>query len=60
MDRIEKLNNAMKDRGHTQESLARELGVTMMTIFRWLHRKNTPKGLSIIAIDRWIEKNDYL
>jgi len=57
MNRIEKLKEIIKEKELTQEALARELGVSLMTIFRWLHGINRPKGLSLKVIDEWIEGN---
>jgi len=56
-NRIEKLKEIMQAKGLTQEQLAREIGVTVRTVVRWLHGDSEPKGLSIIAIDEFISKN---
>ena len=38
--------------GLTQEGLARELGVTVSTVFRWEKGRSRPSGLALRAIER--------
>jgi putative transcriptional regulator len=38
--------------GLTQEGLARELGVTVSTVFRWEKGRSQPSGLACRALER--------
>ena len=38
--------------GLTQENLARELGVTLSTVYRWEKGRSRPSGLALKALER--------
>jgi len=56
MEEIKVLKIIMKRHGLSQEKVARELGISSRTVFRWLHKKNEPSELALIQIERLIEK----
>ena len=42
MNDIEYLRREKERRGVSYETMAREIGVSMRTLFRWLHRQSVP------------------
>ena len=42
--------------GLTQEDVAQQLGVRVVTVNRWENERNLPRGLSRRALDVWIEQ----
>lgn len=55
---IEKLVKIMARRGLSQETTARELGISYRTVARWLSRERKPSPLARIAIKRFIKENE--
>jgi|AntAceMinimDraft_15_1070371.scaffolds.fasta_scaffold72890_1 DNA-binding XRE family transcriptional regulator len=56
MSNEQKLKAIRKEKGWSQERLAREIGVSFQTIHRWETGKFQPSQLAQEKIDRLLEK----
>jgi transcriptional regulator with XRE-family HTH domain len=45
-----------KAAGLTQGDVARKLGVPLNTLARWERGEMEPKGLYLVAVERWLRK----
>lgn len=57
IDEIVQLKQILKDGRLSQEAVAREIRVSLKTVFNWLHGLNEPKGLSLDSLRKFIKKN---
>lgn len=55
MGMINQLENYRLEKGITQEKLAEMLGVTYLTVHRWLNRKTKPRKLNEYRIKKLLE-----
>ena len=55
---VTELKRIMKERGLSMEHVARELGISSRTVFRWLHGQNEPSGLALIQLREFLGKNE--
>ena len=56
-DRIERLQRIKAQRELSYEQLAQELGVSFMSVYRWIKRRSTPKNRLVLkSIDRLLAK----
>jgi DNA-binding transcriptional regulator YiaG len=46
-----------EERKISWETVAREIGVTLQTVFRWVKNKSLPSPMAVTIILRWVEKN---
>ena len=56
-ERIEKLIEIKKQTGMSQEAMAREIGVSLGSVNRWMKGKFEPSVHVCALIDRFIEKH---
>ena len=56
-DLIKRLKEVKERRMLTQEAIAKELGLSVYTIYRWLRGKNIPMGLSALALEKFLKKD---
>ena len=56
MNDIEMLRRIKEQRGYTLEEMARAMGVTLRTIFRWLHKENAPSPMAKEKINAYIHE----
>jgi len=54
MKEVAELKKIMKEHGLSLEKVARELGVSFRTVFRWLHGENKPTGVSLIMLKNFV------
>ena len=56
MIEIKILKKIMEEMKISQEKVAREIGVSSRTIFRWLHHRHEPSDLGLSQLRRFIKK----
>jgi transcriptional regulator with XRE-family HTH domain len=54
MNDIEMLRRIKERKGYTLDQMARAMGVTLRTIFRWLHKENAPSPMAQEKINAYI------
>jgi transcriptional regulator with XRE-family HTH domain len=54
MNDIEMLRRIKERKGYTLDEMARAMGVTLRTIFRWLHKENEPSPMAKEKINSYI------
>lgn len=54
---IEELKEVMKSKGLTLETVAKEIGVSLNTVFRWIKGKNKPHKVFGKKIESLIKKH---
>ena len=53
-DLLKKLKKIKKTK--TYDAMARELGVSYMTVYRWLKGRNSPSGLALEKVERYVRR----
>jgi len=56
MNETEKLKRVLKEKGISQERAARDIGVSIRTLFRWIHGQHQPNELGKKAILNYLRK----
>lgn len=56
MNDIEMLRRIKERRGYTLDEMARAMGVTLRTIFRWLHKQSDPSPMAKEKINAYIKR----
>jgi DNA-binding transcriptional regulator YiaG len=55
IEEVTHLRGLMKDWKLSMERVAREMGISSRTVFRWLHGQNEPSGLALEALRRYLD-----
>jgi transcriptional regulator with XRE-family HTH domain len=58
MKEVAELKKIMKKHGLSLEKVARELGISSRTVFRWIHGENKPSDLALKQLREFLEKNE--
>jgi transcriptional regulator with XRE-family HTH domain len=56
MNNIEQLRRIKKQKGYTYDAMAKAMGVTLVTVFRWLHKQNEPSPMGREKIAAYVER----
>lgn len=54
MKEVTELKRIMKERKLSLEKVARELGISSRTVFRWLHGESKPTGVSLDLLEKFV------
>ena len=58
MKEVAELKKIMKEHGLSLEKVARELGISSRTVFRWIHSENKPTGVYLIMLEKFVRNKD--
>jgi len=56
MNETEELKKTLQEKGISQERAARDIGVSIRTLFRWIHGQHQPNELGKKAIRDYLRK----
>lgn len=56
MNEIERLNKIRADRGISYELMARDIGVSMQTLRRWITGEFKPSLLGLMMIQKYLDR----
>lgn len=59
MKEIESLKQIKARRQISLETMSREIGVSMRTLFRWIHGENNPSMMALKRLDEYIHRQIY-
>ena len=58
MNDIEMLRRIKTRKGYTYDEMSRAMGVTLVTVFRWLHKKSNPSPMAQEKINAYIHSEN--
>ena len=58
MNDIEMLRRIKTSKGYSYDAMARAMGVTLVTVFRWLHKKSNPSPMAQEKINAYIHSEN--
>ena len=60
MKDTERLKEIKERKGYTLDHIAKDMGVHLLTIHRWIHGNRKPTGVYIRVLREWIERETHI